>query len=72
MTTGDRVLDNELAVRLEAIEAILHNLDDRLLWLEAKLGVPISEADRLMAEDVARKRWRALEKRGPWSLTPSE
>jgi hypothetical protein len=65
-------MDDNLPARLERIEAMLHDFDDRLLWLEAKLGVPISQADRLIAEEAARKRWRSLEKNGPWSLTPPE
>jgi hypothetical protein len=64
--------DSNLPARLERIEAIPHDFDPRLLWVEAQLGVPISQADRIIAEEVARKQWRALEKRGPWSLTPPE
>lgn len=64
--------DSKLPARLERIEAILHDFDARLLWVEAKLGVPILQADRIIAEKVAQKQWRALEKRGPWSLTPPE
>ena len=63
--------DSKLPARLERIEAILHDFDARLLWVEAKLGVPILQADRIIAEKVAQKQWRALEKRGPWSLTPT-
>jgi hypothetical protein len=50
--------DNELATRLEAIEAMLRDLDDRLLWLEAKHGVSMSLADRLFAEEMAIRRRR--------------
>ena len=65
-------MDDNLPACLERIEAMLRDLDVRLLWIEAKLGVPVSQIDRIIAEEAARKRWRALEKRGPWSLTPPE
>jgi hypothetical protein len=64
--------DGDLHARFERIEAMLRDIDVRLMWVEAKLGVPISQADRIIAEKVAQKQWRALEKRGPWSLTPPE
>ena len=72
-STAQRGMDDgDLHARFERIEAMLRDIDVRLMWVEAKLGVPISQADRIIAEKVAQKQWRALEKRGPWSLTPPE
>jgi hypothetical protein len=48
---------------------MLQDLDDRLLWIEVKLGVPMSEADRLIAKEAMMRRWR-LRAGGPESLTP--
>jgi hypothetical protein len=55
--------DSDLPARLERIEARQLDLDKRLgdlgvrlLWLEAKLDVPMSIVDKAMADHFARER----------------
>jgi hypothetical protein len=64
------LMAEEIPYTLRELDDMLRDVDVRLLWIEAKLGVPISQADRIIAEDAARKRWGSIDQNGPWSLSP--
>jgi hypothetical protein len=43
--------------RAEPVEATLRDLHERVLTIEASLGLPISIADKLIACEIAKRRW---------------
>jgi hypothetical protein len=43
--------------RAEPVEATLRDLHERVLTIEASLGLPISIADKLIACESAKRRW---------------
>ena len=46
----------EIADRLTEIEAMMHDLDHRLLWIESQLGVPMLIVDHAIAATVDDRR----------------